>query len=118
MIEYINEIQQYIKQMYALWRQSIRMRLAISLADMKQRAFNRRYFIMTMQVGKAEKLVSVSRQDIVRLKRKRWLPRTFTYLQLEQECWYMTGLERNNKVTKEEREKALKRYRKYLKQSK
>ena len=114
-VEDVREIIAWAKSMYLLWRKSLRMKLAISLADMKQKAFNKRYFIMTMQIGNTEKLVSVTRDDVVRLKRKKWLPKEFTHIELEQECFYMTDLSRNNTLSKEAREKALKKYRKYIK---
>jgi hypothetical protein len=104
-----------IREMYHLWRHSLRMKLAISLADMKQKAFNKRYFIMLMETTKGEKLVSINRDDLLRIKRKKWLPKNFGYLELEKEAFYQTDLSRNNKTTREERAAALKRYRRYIK---
>ncbi|MDR2917836.1 MAG: hypothetical protein LBV72_00515 [Tannerella sp.] len=109
------EINGHLAKKYVLWRQSLRLKLAMSLADMKQRATNKRYYIMTMEVPKGEKLVSINRDDLNRLKRKKWLPKNFSHLDLERESWYQTDLKRNNSLTKEEQAKAMKRYRKYLK---
>ena len=111
----IASIKHWLIEMYFLWRLSLQMRLAISLANMKQRAMNKRYFVMIMEVKGKDKLVSINRDDLVRLKRKKWLPKHFSYLDLERECWYQTDLKRNNSLSKEERKKAIKRYVKYQK---
>jgi hypothetical protein len=104
----------WAQKMYHLWRHSLRMKLAISLADMKQKAFNKRYFVMLMETSKGEKLVSINRDELVRIKRKKWLPKTFGYLELQQEAFYQTDLTRNNKATRQQRTAALRRYQKYI----
>ena len=109
------EFRNWIIEMYFLWRWSLRMKFAISLANMKQRAINKRYFVMSMELKNSEKLVSINRDDLIRLKRKKWLPKHFSYLDLEREAWYQTDLKRNNTLSKEERAKAIKRYLKYQK---
>ena len=110
----IKELKGWLSSMYTLWRKSVRLRLAIRMADMKQKAFNRRYYIMLMEFRGAERLVSVSRDDINRFKRKKWLPKRFPHLDAERECFYRTDLSRNNTVSRTERERAMKHYRKYL----
>jgi hypothetical protein len=104
----------WARKMHTLWRHSLRMKLAISLADMKQKAFNRRYHIMLMETPKGEKLVSITREDLNRLKRKKWLPKTFSHLDLEREAFYSTPLALNNKTPKQKRLAALKRYKRYI----
>lgn len=118
------------------WRHSLKMSMAIRLADMKQRAFNKRYHVMLLEMPvkekikiKAEgkkhtiekikyvnKLVSVSRDDILRFKRKKWLPKNVDMLSLrDKSIFYSTPLSRNNKSTPQERKAAKKKYLKYAK---
>ena len=99
--------------MFYLWRKAFSLRLAIRLADMKQRAFNRRYYIMLLEFGGREKLVSVCRDDINRFKRKKWLPKDYSHLKASEDCFYMTDLSRNNTLSVEMREKAMRRYMRY-----
>jgi hypothetical protein len=86
----------------------------MSLADMKQRATNKRYFIMSMETAGGEKLVSINRDDLQKIKRKKWLPKNFSYLDLERESWYQTDLKRNNSLTRQERNRAIKKYQIYI----
>jgi hypothetical protein len=109
------ELKQYILTGYVLWRQSLRLKIAMSLADLKQRATNRRYFVMSMEISGGEKLVSINRNDLIRIRRKKWLPKNFSHLDLENQSWYQIELKRNNSLTKEERRKAMEKYRRYLK---
>ena len=91
--------------------------MAISLADIKQRAFNKRFFVVLLDTPKGDKLVSVSRSDIQGYKVRKWLPSELTYLDLEKKSFYQTPLCLNNKATAAERSKARERYFKYLKQT-
>lgn len=111
---FITELIDWAKKMFKLWRQYVRLKLAIRLADMKQRAFNRRYYIMLMEYHGHERLVSVSREDLKRLKRKKWLPKWFSHIDATRECFYMTDLSRNNTLSREAREQAMRKYRKYI----
>ncbi|MDR1455216.1 MAG: hypothetical protein LBJ01_06160 [Tannerella sp.] len=94
-------------------RQSVRMSLAIRLADMKQRAFNRQYHVMIMALPQGERLVSVSRQEMQAFKRKGWLPRKAGRLELERSVFYSTPLNRNNRSTGKERAAAREKYLRY-----
>ena len=96
-------------------RQSIKMNLAIRLADIKQKAFNKQYHIMLLCLPAGEKLVSVSRDDISRLKRKKWLPKNVSAFSLthSDSVFYSTPLDRNNKSTPKERKEAKEKYLKY-----
>ncbi len=100
-------------------RQSFKMGLAIRLADMKQRAWNKQYHVMLLELPGGEKLVSVNKQDINRFKRKKWLPKKMGMLELRDSIFYSTPLTRNNKSTPEERKAAKDKYlryaRKYMK---
>ena len=96
-------------------RQSIKMNLAIKLADIKQKAFNKQYHIMLLCLPNGEKLVSVNRDDIERLKRKKMLPKDIRVFSLKHSSsiFYSTPLNRNNKASSEDREAAKEKYLKY-----
>lgn len=97
-------------------RYALKMSVAIHLADMKQKAFNKQYHVMILELGGAEKLVSVSKNDINRFKRKKWLPKQATMLDLgRSSIFYSTPLSRNNKFTNKERKAAREKYMKYVK---
>lgn len=106
------------------WRHSLKMSLAIRLADLKQKAYNRQYHVMLLELPKKingkvcydNKLVSVCRSDIERFKRKRWIPKQIGMIELKQTSFfYSTPLNRNNKTTAEERKEAKKKYIRYAK---
>ncbi len=99
------------------FRQSLKMSLAIKLADIKQKAFNKQFHIMLLELPKGEKLVSVCRADIERFKRKKWLPkniRTFDLIHGES-VFYSTPVNRNNKSTPADRLAAKEKYFRYRK---
>jgi hypothetical protein len=100
-----------------LKRQAVKMGLAIGLADMKQKAFNRQYHIMLLRLPKGEKLVSLNREDIQQFIRKKWLPKKTTMFQLRHSnsIFYSTPLYRNNQSNAAERKKAKERYVRYSK---
>jgi hypothetical protein len=98
-------------------RQSFKMGLAIRLADMKQRAWNKQYHVMMLELPTGEKLVSVNNQDINRFRRKRWLPKNkgMHELKMEGSFFYSTPENRNNKSTPADRAAAKKKYLQYAK---
>jgi hypothetical protein len=108
-----NYLIHWTKEWFFLWRQSLKMGLAIRLADIKQKAYNKQYHIMILNLPKGEKLLSVSRTDIMRLKHKKWLPKNVDMLKLRESIFYSTPLCRNNSINKEERKKAKEKYLKY-----
>lgn len=55
-----------VKEIYFAWKHSIKLKLAIKLADMKQRAMNKQYFVILSQ---SDKLISINNKEIERLKR-------------------------------------------------
>lgn len=89
------------------------MGLAIRLADMKQRAWNKQYHVMLIALPGGDKLVSVNRDDIKKMKLKKWLPKKTNMFNLRDSIFYSTPINRNNKSTPKEREKAKKKYIKY-----
>lgn len=104
-------------------RHAIKMGLAIRLADMKQKAFNKQYHVMLMEVPVkksrgtcyVDKLVSVNKEEINRLKRKKWLPKNTSMLGLRDSIFYSTPLSRNNKSTPQDRKAAKEKYLRYAK---
>lgn len=98
-------------------RMSIRMGLAIRLADMKQRAYNKQYHVLIMELPSgAERLFSLNNREIESFKRKRWLPKHVTMLDLRKDSiFYSTPLTRNNRSTAQERRAAKEKYLKYSK---
>jgi len=96
-------------------RQGMKMNLAIRLADVKQKAFNKQYHIMILELPVGEKLVSLNRDDIDRMKRKKWLPKNVSFFDLKHNSsiFYSTPLNRNNKSSAAERREAREKYLKY-----
>lgn len=99
-------------------RHAIKMGLAIRLADIKQKAFNRQYHVMILELPQGNRLVSVSRSDIQMFKYKKWLPKHLGSIELSKSIFYSTPASRNNKSTAEERNLAKKKYLKYAKRYK
>ena len=95
----------------------MKMNLAIRLADIKQKAYNKQYHIMLLSLPVGEKLVSVNRDDILRLKRKKLLSKEISCFELihSESIFYSTPLNWNNKSTSEERKAARAKYLKYVK---
>lgn len=94
-------------------RLSFKMGIAIRLADMKQRAWNKRYHVMLLELPVGEKLVSVNNLDIERFKRKGWLPKRMSMYDMRDSIFYSTPLNRNNKSTPADRAAAKERYIRY-----
>jgi len=118
--EIINDFKEYgvwLSNWVFYKRQSVKMSLAIRLADVKQKAFNKQYHIMLLELPTGEKLVSVNRDDIERLKRKKWLPKRTDFFQLKHSSsvFYSTPLNRNNRLSGEDRKEAMEKYLKYAK---
>ncbi|WP_143569590.1 hypothetical protein [Tannerella forsythia] len=65
---------QYMKQYLDYAHHAFRLHLAIRMADIKQKAYNRQYFVMPIEISNGKgKLVSVSRKEAVKLRRMKWL---------------------------------------------
>jgi hypothetical protein len=77
-------------------RYAIKMSLAIRLSDIKQKAFNKQFHVMLMELSSGDRLVSVNRDEINKLKRKKWLPKNASMLDLRDSIFYSTPLNRNN----------------------
>jgi hypothetical protein len=94
-------------------RHAIKLKLAIMLADIKQKAFNKRYFVVLVETPEKDRLVSINNREFEIFKRKKWLPKEMTYLDLEKYSFYQTKLGLNNKQSKKQRAEARKKYLKY-----
>jgi len=116
-IQDFKEWNEWFKSYIFYRRQSVKMSLAIKLADVKQKAYNKQFHIMLLSLPVGEKLVSINRDDIECLKRKKWLPKETNFFNLKHShsIFYSTPLNRNNKLNAEERREAVKKYLKYSK---
>ncbi|MDR1372566.1 MAG: hypothetical protein LBJ17_05500 [Dysgonamonadaceae bacterium] len=111
------EYRAYVKAWLFFKRKAMQMRMAISLADVKQRAMNRQFHIISVMLPDGQdRLVSVSKRDIAALKRKHWLPKNMTVFDLTHSdaTFYSTPLSRNNKTAKKDRKKALQSYKRFV----
>lgn len=99
--------------LFLKWK-SIQLSLAIKLCDLKQQAFNRRYFVI---LDNNNKLISLSREDVNSMKRRRIIQKGITHLDLMEKSFYYTPLSQNNNgaISKEERAKKRRMYLQYVK---
>ena len=117
---FIQELAGTIEAIVFLKRQAFKMRLAIYLADLRQKAFNKRYFVVLCTVGVRkdgsviDRLRSICNSDFKECKRRGWLPKKMGYVELSEKSFYQTKLSRNNSEKKEAREKAKRRYLNYM----
>lgn len=98
--------------MYLL-RKKIELSLAIKLANLKQQAFNRRFFVI---LDHRDKLIALCNNDVKNLKQKKYLPKNLSALDLIEKSFYYTPLSRNNdgKITPESRRRKKDLYMKYV----
>lgn len=118
-IDLVSELVVWVKQIPFLIAYSIKMRLAIALADMQQKAFNKRFFVINVvkkyRNGKPVMVLrSINNKSFDMLKKKGYLPKNMSYLDLSAKSYYQTELKRNNTQKLEARQKAMRRYRQYL----
>jgi hypothetical protein len=77
------------------------------------KAFNKQFHVMLMELSSGDKLVSVNRDEINKLKRKKWRPKNASMLDLRDSIFYSTPLNRNNTSSTGDRKKAKEKYLKY-----
>jgi hypothetical protein len=117
--DFVKEIAYHVKAYILLSIAAFKLKLAMNLADIKQKAHNRRFFVVLITTGitntgrRIEKLRSIDNRGFKYCKRMKWLPKRMTTLDLEQKSFYATPLKRNNSLVRQEREKALKKYLRY-----
>lgn len=83
----------FIRNWLFLKKKAIQLSWAIRLCDLKQQAFNRRYFVI---LDHNDKLISLSKEDINNLKRRKLINKGITHLDLMEKSFYYTPLSRNN----------------------
>ncbi len=97
-------------------RHAFKLKLAIKLADMKQTAFNKQYFVI---LTSGNKLIAINNNDVKMLKRNNLLDKKMDGMKLRRLSFYYTAYGQNNKMSKQEQIEAKHRYityaRKYLK---
>lgn len=113
--EDFREINEYISQAITTATSTIKMRLLIYMANLKQKTYNKRFFVSIIITPRGERLKVFDNEAFKYFKRKKWLPKNMTTLELEQKCFYATPLSNNNNVSKDERKKATKKYVNYMK---
>lgn len=92
-----------IGDFFAAIYDEMRLELAIKLADAKQRAYNKRYFVMP---DFRNKLTVLNKDDISWLKKANLMNKNVSHLEIMRDCFYYTNLSRNeegNKLTAKER---------------
>lgn len=123
-IEDFREIGGYMSDAYIVIVSSIKIRLLIFMADLLQRVHNKRFFVSVIVkpiihknriVGESERLKIFNNAMFKEFKRKGWMPKRMTTLELQEKCFYATPLSKNNNVSKENRKKAIKQYTQYSK---
>lgn len=118
------EIGEYLKDAYTVIVSSIKIRLLIFMADLLQKVHNKRFFVSVIVkpviknnriVGETERLKIFNNDMFKEYKRKGWMPKRMTTVQLQEKCFYFTPISRNNKVSKESRKAAIRQYTQYSK---
>ena len=107
------EIAEYLKDAYTVVMSTTKIRILIFMADLLQKAHNRRFFVSVIVKPNGERLKIFDKYMFNTYKRIGWMPKRMTTLELQQKCFYYTSVNKNNKVSKEERRKAIKRYNQY-----
>ena len=94
------------------------------MADLLQKVHNKRFFVSVIVkplldgskiIGEAERLKIFNNEMFKEYKRKGWMPKRMTTVQLQEKCFYFTPISRNNKVSKESRKAAIRQYTQYSK---
>ena len=115
LIKDIKEIHEYLVDTYTVIVSSIKIRLLIFMSNMLQKVHNRRFFVSVIEKPEGERLKIFDKYMFDSYKRRGWMPKRMTTLELEQKCFYATPLNKNNKVTKDEKKKAIRQYANYSK---
>lgn len=119
--EFMKELAFHVRSYMILKVEAYKLRLAMKLSDIKQRAKNKRFHVVLMEVGTNKRgapirrLRSIDNTGFDYCKRMGWLPKKMSYLELEKMAFYSTPISLNNSYSKEDRAKAMERYMKYQK---
>lgn len=119
--EFSKELAFFVRSYIILRLEALKLKFAMRLSDIKQMAKNRRFHVVLLEVGKDKRgnvirrLRSIDNDAFKMCKRRGWLPKTMSYLQMESMAFYSTSIKLNNSFSREERTKAMKKYIKYQK---
>lgn len=90
---FLSRVWGYTGLCFFLMKKGVALKLAIWLANLKQQAFNRRFFVI---LGPDDRLMTVCNRDIKYFRKKGYLPKSFTSLDLLEKAFYYTAASRNN----------------------
>jgi hypothetical protein len=96
---------------FAALHDAVRLHFAIKLADAKQRAYNKRYFVMPDYLNK---LTVINNNDIKWLKRAHLMRKQVSHLEIMRDCLYYTPLSRNDESSRMTIEERMQRKAKWL----
>ena len=119
--EFFKELAFFVRSYIILRVEAFKLKLAIGLADIKQRAKNHRFHVVLMEVGfdkrgnVIRRLRSIDNDAFNICKRRGWLPKRMSYLEMEKQAFYSTKISLNNSYSKEDRKKAMDKYIRYQK---
>lgn len=110
----IRTFKQYIRLSLYLIKKSIALTLAIALANLKQKAFNKRFYVILDQ---KDRLITLNNAEIKHLKQKGYLSKHLNHLDILEKSFYYTPATRNdtNRLTPEQRLHKRKLYLNYCK---
>lgn len=96
-----------------LMRKCVALSLAIMLANFKQRAFNRRFFVV---LDHRDRLITLCNADVKRLKELGYLSKRMTHYDLLENSFYYTPVSRNNDgcISVTERNRKRRMYYRYM----
>jgi hypothetical protein len=119
--EGIKELAFHVRSYIILRIEAFKLKLAMRLSDIKQRAKNKRFHVVLMEVGvnkhgdPIRRLRSIDNTGFDYCRKKGWLPKKMSYLELEKLAFYSTPISLNNSYSKEDRAEAIEKYMKYQK---
>ena len=106
-----------LKGYFALQRRRLQLKIAAHVADLKQRAYNKRYYVLP---DENNKLRALCKDDVRLLKRMGMMKKSVSHLDIMRECFYFTKVHLNdmNGMTPEERKKKQQEWESYSRKHK
>jgi len=103
-------ISEYLK----LLKRKFQLKIAAHVADVKQAAFNKRYYVLP---DDKHKLITLCRDDVKILKKYKMMKKSVDHMDLMRECFYVTKVSLNDNPTlsPSERKKKQQEWIKYAK---
>ncbi len=105
------ELWQLILAWFNYRRFALKVELAMKVADWKQKALNKQ---ITVILNRDRKFEWWTEKDFKQAKREKRIPKQWGMLDLAQITFYRTPVNRNNKLSKDERKKFKEKYLKYM----